>query len=358
MRMAPLLVGCAAVLVFGTGCGVTSLAGERAALLELHDAQRRAHLARDADALVALLADELVQVQDGAVSRFSRAQSLARFRAYLGAVEFLAWDDLEPPQIHLSPGGDLATVIVRKLVRLRTRGEDGLPAVERVVFAWLATCERRAGRWRITQLASTRAPEGVAATLAAAERALGGAEAVRRVRAVQAVAQGQAPSGPYRLELSARRGRVVHMSWRFPGKAPFSATVDGDRGWAEPTREALPPAEVATVRAHAFPLIPLALDEFFSAPSFGGLERFRDRSCARLTLRDELGQEVRAYFDLETDLLFGLVLADPRGAPGDRIEVELSRWQTVEDVKVPAEVRIRDRKGDWHLDIGEIRLER
>lgn len=357
-----MFAGCVSVLVLCAGCGARSLTRERGALLELHAAQRRAHLARDADALVALLADELVQVQDGAVSHRSRAQSLTRFRAYFGAVEFLAWDDLEPPRIHLAPGGDLATVVVRKLVRLRTRGEDGQPTIERSVFAWLATCERRGGRWLITQLASTREPEGVAATLAAAERALGGSAAVRRVRAIHAVAQGQSPSGAYRLELTARRGRSVRMGWRFPGKAPFSAIVEGDRGWSASAgtdaREALPPAEVATVRAHAFPLIPLALDEFFTSPSSGGTERFHDRSCARLTLRDELGQEVRAYFDLETDLLFGLVLADPRGTAGDRIEVELSNWQAAGDVKVPMEVRIRDRKGHWRLVLGDVRVER
>lgn len=122
-----------------------------AELRRRHEVQREAHLGADADRLVSLFADDFVSVQDGVVSRPSRAQSRARFQRYFDLVTFLAWDDIEEPVIELAADGSLATILVRKRVHLTHPGGE-----EETVFAWLETWRHRDDRWELAMVVSTR----------------------------------------------------------------------------------------------------------------------------------------------------------------------------------------------------------
>jgi hypothetical protein len=125
-------------------------------LLELQRRERDAHLAGDADGLVSLFADDFMSIQDGEVTRPSRAESLARFERYFATVTFLAWDNLVPPMIEVSDDATLATVVVQKRVHLTYLGPDGVPAEELTLFAWVEAWRCRADRWELAMVVSTR----------------------------------------------------------------------------------------------------------------------------------------------------------------------------------------------------------
>lgn len=127
---------------------------DRERLLALQDLQRRAHLEGDATLLVSIFADDFTNIQGGEVSRPSREESRARFQAYFDRTTFLAWEDVRPPVIEISDDGSMAHVIVQKRVRLRDRSSPD--EVETTRFAWLETYRKRAGRWKLTAVASTR----------------------------------------------------------------------------------------------------------------------------------------------------------------------------------------------------------
>lgn len=118
---------------------------------------REAHLNRDAALMVSVFADDMIAISGGEVRRASRDAGRERFEAYFGRVDFMAWDDLEPPIITLSDDGSMATVMVRKLVRVRPRGQVDAPVSE-TRFAWLEVWRRVNGRWEMTANVSTNVP--------------------------------------------------------------------------------------------------------------------------------------------------------------------------------------------------------
>lgn len=347
------------------GCLLLLLAGcagprtdPREALLELHDAQRRAHLAEDAEGMADLLADGFVEVRDGQRLVVARADTIARFRRYFDAVEFLAWEDLAPPAIELARDGSLATMAVEKLVRCRVRDENGAPHVERTLFAWLATCAPGPdGRWRIVQIASTRRPHGPETTLAAARHAIGGDARLSRLARAHAVVRGSGPSGTYHLELDLPRTGPWRLCWRFPGRAPRTVELDGAQGWSvalDGTRTPLDPAEAQVVRLHAFPWLVPRFEELFPsrtlAPDVGdGLEV--------LDLVDPLGQPARAVFRREEeDRLSRLEVLDATREPPSPVTLEFGAWQEVEGVLVPRLVVATDASGEWRLELTDLIL--
>jgi len=342
-----LLAGCAAR---------PDLARERAALLELHEAQRRAHLAEDAEALVALFADDYFELADGVLRCPTAEESRARFGRYFEAVEFLAWEDVAPPEIELAADGTLATMTVRKLVRLRTRDADGTERLERTLYAWLASCAKDAdGRWRLASVTSTRRPESAETTLAAARRALGPAERLANLRGARATLDCDGPTGPYRLGLDLALDGPWRIVWLFPGRAPSAFVLDGAQGWsvAEGSGERTPlaPAELAALRSHAFPFVVPLFERFFPTREFAGVERDGARSLERLRLVDELGHAAGALFDLADDHLARLELLDARAEPPAPVTLDFERWQTVDGLSVPRVVVAHDARGTWRMEL-------
>lgn len=125
-------------------------------LLQLHEQQRVAHLSKNAELLVSLLAENFINVADGKITKPSREESLRRFRPYLERSTFLEWDDVSPPVIRVSDDASMASVIVHKRVRITAPDEKGDSRQDAAVFAWLETYEKRNGKWAITAIASTK----------------------------------------------------------------------------------------------------------------------------------------------------------------------------------------------------------
>ena len=116
-------------------------------LLAIHQADRRAHFARDADALVASVAPEFLQVFDGKIQRITREDLRKRFATYFQGAEFVAWDDLEPPVIQVSPDGKMGWMAVRQKVTIRRQDAQGSKVAEDTTMSWLSTYEKRDGKW-------------------------------------------------------------------------------------------------------------------------------------------------------------------------------------------------------------------
>ena len=124
-------------------------------LLAIHQADRRAHFARDADALVANVAPEFLQVFDGKIQRMSREDLRRRFATYFQGAEFVAWDDLEPPVIQLSPDGKMGWMAVRLKVMIRRHDAAGSKIAEDTTMSWLSTYEKHDGKWQHVANATT-----------------------------------------------------------------------------------------------------------------------------------------------------------------------------------------------------------
>lgn len=135
----------------------TGREADRRALLALQETERRAHLEKDPDLLLALFADDFLSVAGGRVTRPSRAENRERFAGYLESVEFLQWDDVEPPVIRISDDGSMAWVLVHKRVRV-VPAADPEADPEHTVFAWLETWEKRSEEWKLTSVTSTERP--------------------------------------------------------------------------------------------------------------------------------------------------------------------------------------------------------
>lgn len=122
-------------------------AAAKAELLALHQADRRAHFAHDVDALVATLPDTFTYVRDGKVELQSKESIRKRFTEYFRGTEFTAWDDLEPPIVHVSPDGQMGWMIVRMKIAYTKTDAAGTKSSEQDVMAWMSAYEKRDGKW-------------------------------------------------------------------------------------------------------------------------------------------------------------------------------------------------------------------
>ncbi len=143
-------------LACGPGPGAANADMEE--LLRRHQLDRRAHLEHRADLMVAGFADTVIQVARGEVTFGRPEENRASFQRYFDRSTFLAWDDITPPIIHISPDGRMAWKVVRKRVGLTSPDSNGKPMEKHTVFAWIEILEKLNGRWKLVAVASTDRP--------------------------------------------------------------------------------------------------------------------------------------------------------------------------------------------------------
>lgn len=129
-----------------------------AELLALHQADRRAHIARDVDALVATLPEKFIYVRDGKIEVDSREVLRSKFAEYFRNSEVTAWDDLEPPIVRASPDGRMGWMVVRIKVAYTKTDQSGKQSSEETVMAWMSTYEKREGKWMHVANVTTTTP--------------------------------------------------------------------------------------------------------------------------------------------------------------------------------------------------------
>jgi len=130
---------------------------ERQAIEKILQRDREAHLQTDATLLAGHLAEELVEVGDGAIRTRSRQEIVDFFEAMFEGATFHAWDDTTPPLIRISSDLSMAWV-VRRVSAERESIHEGKAVRQRYTSAYTATYEKRAGRWWMTSVTSTFLP--------------------------------------------------------------------------------------------------------------------------------------------------------------------------------------------------------
>lgn len=114
----------------------------------------KAHMEKNAPMLIATLSDSFASVDKGKISFPKREETLKRFEAYFSSVNFIKWDDIEPPVIRFSDDKSLAYAIVRKEVILEIKSKPG--SRDTTNFAWTGIYRKEKDGWKLECMTSTR----------------------------------------------------------------------------------------------------------------------------------------------------------------------------------------------------------
>lgn len=140
------------VLVFHSCNTGHDLEAEKNAIMVLHNKHRQAHFEKNIEMLLENNAADLMQVNRGVIRKDSMEESAKRFRNYFDAVEFVKWDDVEPPVFSFSDDATMATTLVNKLVVLKLKQENY--RLDTTYFAWMAVYKKTKGQWELHRIAS------------------------------------------------------------------------------------------------------------------------------------------------------------------------------------------------------------
>jgi hypothetical protein len=145
------LILCLSLILLGSTSvladGKIDLEKERAALLEIHRTDRRAHFETDANLLLERFTDEFISVSNGKIDRATRAELKKTFEDYFRNAKYYEWDDLEPPVIRVSNDASMAWMIVRTKVRRTQKLPSGEEKERAFVYAGIMTYEKHRGKW-------------------------------------------------------------------------------------------------------------------------------------------------------------------------------------------------------------------
>lgn len=196
--------------------------------------------------------------------------------------------------------------------------------------------------------------------LASSQRAMGGAEAISRIRSIRGLADCTGPNGPYTTEIQTTRdGELFFHQTREGEEGPehYRAFVNGTYTWSIDRETGEPEPEPVTVRAM------VRSHDFFSwaldFPFFLNEARVHDRTEVggipyfEVRLEDNFARPVRAFFHAETRLLGGLEMFNPL-YPTELIQLRINDWRRVGDVLLPSRELVTDGSGDFELVFHEI----
>ena len=130
------------------------LEAEKKAILALHETQRSAHMKKDVALLLGDSLTDYIEINRGVIKRPTYAESARRFQSYFDAVDFVQWDDVNPPVISVSEDGSMATSVVDKIVITRSKTEE--QRLDTTYFAWLAVFKKTNGKWQLHRMCSTQ----------------------------------------------------------------------------------------------------------------------------------------------------------------------------------------------------------
>jgi ketosteroid isomerase-like protein len=144
--IATVLVACAVVALTACASVPGDVAGDRAALLALHEEAMEAHRKSDVDLLLRAEADDFVLVNRGEISHPGLEQRRQVLGSYLRGVRFSEYVDTAAPAVHVSADGGTGWLIAQ----VRARGTEVAGAGRALQFesAWIELYEKRDGRWR------------------------------------------------------------------------------------------------------------------------------------------------------------------------------------------------------------------
>jgi hypothetical protein len=129
----------------------SSRTSDDAALLDLHERDRRAHLTGDATLLASGVGEMLTDSSRGRIQRLSRDDFRERFADYFQQVRYARWEDVEPPVVTVSADGSQAWMAIHIQAELTTLEGQA----RRFDSSWIAIYEKDAEGWRMVGIASS-----------------------------------------------------------------------------------------------------------------------------------------------------------------------------------------------------------
>ncbi len=120
---------------------------ERAAILRLYETTRRGHREGDAAKLLAQYAPRWDDLRDGTVVVRTIDEELRRIADHLVGTHYVAWNDVNPPRVEVSPDGTMAWLLGEVRARSIQKQPDGSEREIAYRCAWLQVYARRDGRW-------------------------------------------------------------------------------------------------------------------------------------------------------------------------------------------------------------------
>lgn len=124
-------------------------------ILQLHEAQRDYHFQKDSIAFAHQMSAEYVSVNRGLITRPTVEDNIARYNNYFSAVEFVKWDDVNPPVIRFSEDGSMAYTVVDKEVIVEYKLSETETVLDSAYYAWVAIYRKQAEGWKLDCVAST-----------------------------------------------------------------------------------------------------------------------------------------------------------------------------------------------------------
>jgi len=85
----------------------------------------------------------------------SREDVRRRFLKYFEHARFYAWDDVDPPIVHVSSNGKMGWMIVRVRIAYKEMDDSGKKTDNDSIAAWMSAYEKRNGQWIMTAVTST-----------------------------------------------------------------------------------------------------------------------------------------------------------------------------------------------------------
>jgi hypothetical protein len=139
------------------GCGTDlDAAAERQAILDIYEAQRRAHFQRDAHLFLAAVDTGYLTLGDGMVRYRRKSEALNNVADYFRQTRFDVVRDLAPPRVMVAPDGRTAWLIGEVEVRGMQRGAGDVERPLAFRSAWLDVYEKGTSGWRLVARANTQ----------------------------------------------------------------------------------------------------------------------------------------------------------------------------------------------------------
>lgn len=314
-------------------------------LLKTRDTHRVAHRTENIELWLRSLADPILNVDSGEVSAVAREDFAARMRGYFDAVEFVGWEDLDPPKIRMASDGSTAEVIVKKRVDTVSGGVSAS-----TTFAWTEGWRRIADAWFLESITSTRGErvsgeENGQALIDAIRRSrdwLGG-PIVLEMAMTRFSAECQGPNGPYETSaFSARDGRFRFEQQR-PAQPTFGFGQSLDGTWGRNADGEIVEMEIDGrlrhfAAGHEWPLIALAPESRYREPGYLGESSLDGVASEAIGWSDPL-EGVVVFHYAPDGRPIGYVL-DAHDGSETPIRTFFRDWTEIDGIKLPSRIEI------------------
>jgi ketosteroid isomerase-like protein len=201
------------------------------------------------------------------------------------------------------------------------------------------------------------AQENVSAVLDKYTKKIGGLSNILRVQNIYSLANCTGPNGEYQTEIhSASESKTIFRQIR-KNKRDYVGIVNGDTYWTSGKEIEISNKYLAFAwRSHELQWIATHLTERFQDLKYNGYEYFAGKQAVKLSGIDELNKTAQLYFDINTNLLLGIIIFSPISEKPETIRLEIKEWKKVGNLQLPSSVSFLDQQGIFELNFHTIKI--